>query len=64
MYCAFCGKPIETDDAFCRHCGKPVPQDGRFIELVAAARAGSQEAIGALYEKTYSSVAYRIRRML
>ena len=64
MYCAFCGKPIETDDAFCRHCGKPVPQDGRFTELVAAARAGSQEAIGALYEKTYSKVYYTVKSMI
>ena len=55
MYCRFCGKQIADDDAFCQYCGKPTAQEDGLAKLVAEARTGSQDAISALYEKTYSS---------
>ena len=61
MYCTSCGKQIDNDAAFCRYCGKPASQSGEFAKLVEAARMGSQDAIGALYEKTYSKVYYTVR---
>ncbi|MCM1058580.1 MAG: sigma-70 family RNA polymerase sigma factor, partial [Firmicutes bacterium] len=64
MYCAFCGKPIGDDAAFCGHCGKPVLRDDGLAELVAAARTGDQNAISALYEKTYSKVFYTVKSMI
>ena len=64
MYCTFCGKQIANDAVFCQYCGKPVPRSGTFAELIAAARTGSQDAVGALYEKTYSSVYYTVRSMI
>ena len=51
-----CGKQIANDAVFCQYCGKPVLRSGTFAELISAARTGSQDAVGALYEKTYSSV--------
>lgn len=60
MYCTFCGKQIADDAAACPYCGKPdVP-----AELVAAARAGDQDAVSALYEKTYSKVYYTVKSMI
>ncbi len=64
MYCTSCGKQIDNDAAFCRYCGKPASQSGEFAKLVEAARMGSQDAIGALYEKTYSKVYYTVRSMI
>lgn len=64
MYCTFCGKQIEDDDVFCPHCGRPIPQDNALAKLVAAARTGDQDAIGALYEKTYSKVYYTVKSMI
>ena len=64
MYCTFCGKQITENSAFCKYCGKPVPQDNVFAKLVVAARTGDQEAIGMLYEKTYSKVYYTVKSMI
>lgn len=64
MYCTSCGKQIANDAVFCQYCGKPVPRSGTFAELISAARTGSQDAVGALYEKTYSGVYYTVRSMI
>ncbi|MBD5101588.1 MAG: sigma-70 family RNA polymerase sigma factor [Subdoligranulum sp.] len=64
MYCTFCGKQIAEDAAFCQYCGKPVPQGNELAKLVAAARAGDQDAVSALYEKTYSKVFYTVKSMI
>ncbi len=64
MYCTSCGKQIDNDAVFCRYCGKPASQSGEFAKLVEAARMGSQDAIGALYEKTYSKVYYTVKSMI
>ncbi|MCM1194049.1 MAG: sigma-70 family RNA polymerase sigma factor, partial [Acetatifactor muris] len=64
MYCTFCGKQIADDAAFCGHCGKPAPRDDGLAELVAAARMGDQDAVSALYEKTYSKVYYTVKSMI
>ena len=64
MYCTSCGKQIAENSAFCQYCGKPVPQGIAFAKLVAAARTGDQDAIGALYKKTYSQVYYTVRSMI
>lgn len=64
MYCTSCGKQIADDAAFCPYCETPVPQSDTLAELVAAARIGDQDAIGALYEKTYSKVYYTVKSMI
>jgi len=64
MDCTFCEKQIEDTAEFCRHCNNPVSQGGVFANLVAAARAGDQDAVGALYEKTYSKVYYTVKSMI
>lgn len=64
MYCTFCGTQIADDDAFCLNCGKPTQQSEYFARLVAAARNGNQNAISALYEKTYSKVYYTVKSMI
>lgn len=64
MYCASCGKQIANDAVFCGYCGKPTPQSGVFAELVARARTGNQDAVSALYEKTYSRVYYTVKSMI
>ncbi len=64
MYCTFCGKQIADEDTFCRYCGKPAAQSDTLTELVAAARTGSQDAVSALYEKTYSQVYYTVKSMI
>lgn len=64
MYCIFCGKQITDDSKFCPYCGKAVLQGDELAELVAAARTGDQEAVSALYEKTYSKVFYTVRSMI
>lgn len=61
MYCTFCGKQIPDDAALCPYCGEP--GDG-LARLVAAARMGGQDAISALYEKTYSRVYYTVKSMI
>ena len=64
MYCTSCGKQIANDAVFCRYCGKPTSQDGALADLVAAARMGNQDAVSALYEKTYSKVYYTVKSMI
>lgn len=64
MYCAYCGKQIANNSVYCGYCGKPVPRSDTFAELVAAARTGSQDAVSALYEKTYSKVYYTVKSMI
>lgn len=64
MDCTSCGKQIADDAAFCPHCGMPVSQGDGLAELVAAARIGDQDAIGALYEKTYSKVYYTVKSII
>lgn len=64
MNCTSCGKQIADDAARCPYCGTPVSQGDALAELVAAARTGDQEAIGALYEKTYSKVYYTVKSMI
>ena len=64
MYCTFCGKEIADDVLFCPHCGKPTPQNNELAKLVAAARTGDQDAVSALYEKTYSKVYYTVKSMI
>ena len=64
MYCRFCGKQIADDNAFCQYCGKPTAQEDGLAKLVAEARTGSQDAISALYEKTYSKVYYTVKSMI
>lgn len=64
MYCTSCGKQIANDAAFCGYCGTPVSRGDTSAGLVAAARTGAQDAIGALYEKTYSSVYYTVKSMI
>ena len=64
MYCAFCGKQIADDAMFCPYCGKPIPQGNALAELVAAARIGDQDAVSALYERTYSKVYYTVKSMI
>ncbi len=64
MYCTFCGEQIADNAAFCPYCGKPAPQGDSLAELVAAARIGNQDAISALYEKTYSRVYYTVKSMI
>ena len=64
MYCAFCGKQIADDASFCSYCGKPTGQGDVLAKLVAAARTGDQDAISALYEKTYSKVYYTVKSMI
>lgn len=64
MYCTSCGKQIANNSVYCGYCGKPVPRSDTFAELVAAARTGSQDAVSALYEKTYSKVYYTVKSMI
>ncbi len=64
MYCASCGKQIADDAALCPYCKTPVSQKDALADLVAAARAGDQDAVSALYEKTYSKVYYTVKSMI
>ena len=64
MYCAACGRQIADEAALCPYCGASVLQSDVLAELVAAARTGDQDAISALYEKTYSKVYYTVKSMI
>ena len=64
MYCTSCGKQIADDAAFCQYCGMSTQQGDELSNLVAAARIGGQDAISALYEKTYSPVYYTVKSMI
>ena len=44
-------------------CGKQIADD-ELANLVAAARIGDQDAVSALYEKTYSKVYYTVKSMI
>ena len=44
-------------------CGKQTADD-ELANLVAAARSGDQDAVSALYEKTYSKVYYTVKSMI
>lgn len=62
MYCSYCGKENADTNAFCTHCGKPVQNE--LARLVQSAREGNQEAVSALYEKSYSKVFYTVKSMI
>lgn len=64
MYCTSCGKQIADDAVLCPHCGMSAQQGDMLAKLVAAARTGSQDAVSALYEKTYSKVYYTVKSMI
>lgn len=55
MYCSACGKQIADEVLFCPYCGTLPLQGDELTRLVPAARSGDQNAISALYEKTYNS---------
>lgn len=62
MYCSYCGKENADTNAFCTSCGKPMQNE--LARLVQSARNGNQEAVSALYEKTYSKVFYTVKSMI
>jgi len=64
MYCNSCKKQIADNAAFCPYCGAPGKQGNELADLVAAARTGSEDAISALYEKTYSKVYYTVKSLI
>lgn len=64
MYCTECGKQIAENDAFCPYCGTPAFRRDALAGYVASARSGDQDAIAALYEKTYSKVFYTVKSMI
>ena len=64
MNCTFCEKQISDDAIFCPHCGTITPQGNELVGLVDAARNGSQDAISAIYEKTYSKVYCTVKSMI
>lgn len=66
MYCRYCGKSLPDTNAFCTRCGKPTgaqTQD-ELAYWVVLAREGNQQAVSALYEKTYSKVFYTVKSMI
>ena len=62
MYCSYCGKENADTNAFCTQCGKPIQNELAY--WVQSARDGNQEAVSALYEKTYSKVYYTVKSMI
>ena len=65
MNCDRCGRPIPKGRKacpFCKDAGEQVV-DG-LAGLVALAREGNQDALAALYEKTYNGVFYTIKSMI
>lgn len=64
MYCTSCKKQIPDDAALCPYCGASGKQGDELARLADAARTGGQDAIGALYEKTYSKVYYTVKSMI
>ena len=67
MYCDKCGKPIPEGSATCPFCAAEVgeaTERDKMARLVALARQGDQNALSALYEKTYNRVFYTIRSMI
>lgn len=65
MNCNQCGRPIPKDTEACPFCasGDGLTGDG-LASLVALAREGNQDALAALYEKTYNGVFYTIKSMI
>ena len=67
MHCGNCGRPMEDHFRFCPFCGGPVVgQEGQEVwsGLVSRAKQGDQEALAALYQKSYSQVFYTIKSMI
>lgn len=65
MNCDRCGRPIPKGSKACPFCtsGGEKAGDG-LAGLVALAREGDQDALAALYEKTYNGVFYTIKSMI
>lgn len=65
MNCDRCGKPIPKGSEACPFCtaGREKESDG-LASLVTLTREGNQDALSALYEKTYNGVFYTIKSMI
>ena len=64
MYCTFCGKQIADNAVPCLYCGMSAPQSDALAKLVTAVRMGDQDAVSALYEKTYKKVYYTVKSII
>ena len=65
MNCDRCGRPIPKGSKACPFCASGGEQAGDGLAgLVALAREGDQDALAALYEKTYNEVFYTIKSMI
>ena len=65
MNCDRCGRPIPEGNKACPFCASGGEQAGDGLAgLVALAREGNQDALAALYEKTYNEVFYTIKSMI
>lgn len=65
MNCDRCGRPIPKGSKACPFCASGGEQAGDGLAgLVALAREGNQDALAALYEKTYNGVFYTIKSMI
>lgn len=65
MNCDRCGRPIPEKNNACPFCASGGEQAGDGLAgLVALAREGNQDALAALYEKTYNGVFYTIKSMI
>lgn len=67
MYCSHCGKQIRAGSKFCLSCGKETlmqQSENELSEFVKRAKTGDQDAISALYEKTYTQVFYTVKSMI
>lgn len=65
MNCDRCGRPIPEKNNACPFCVSGGEQAGDGLAgLVALAREGNQDALAALYEKTYNGVFYTIKSMI
>lgn len=63
MNCDRCGRTIPKGSNACPYCKEEQAGDG-LAGLVALAREGNQDALAALYEKTYNEVFYTIKSMI
>lgn len=63
MNCDRCGRTIPKGSNACPYCKEEQAGDG-LAGLVALAREGNQNALAALYEKTYNEVFYTIKSMI
>ena len=65
MNCDRCGRTIPEGNNACPFCASGGEQAGDGLAgLVALAREGDQDALAALYEKTYNGVFYTIKSMI